>query len=241
VFLCIIVQECNQDGSLRSIYKGVVFIEDMANKQLVLDLDDPRSAAIAEVLQNASAKKVLGVLAEREMSESELSEALGVPMTTIGYTMKKLVEAGLVEIDSGILWSVKGKRIKKYRVVQKRIVIEPKRLVRGVIPTIVASGFLSLGVKWLLSKRTVGEVYSVGSSGGYDAAVGIAESGKMAVSEGVGVVAPSSIPSSGSGEIMTQTYQALSGMGNEWAWFLLGSLTGLLLYFVLSWRSSGKI
>ena len=86
----------------------------MSDSYFNVDLNDPRASAIAEVLSNKSCKAILALLAEQsEISEGEIAVKLGMPLNTVGYNMKKLVEAGFVEKSSGFFWSVKGKRVPK--------------------------------------------------------------------------------------------------------------------------------
>jgi len=121
----------------------------MAKKEINMDLDDPRIGKVAEIISNKTCKKILGVLAEeKEMSESEIASALGLPLNTVGYNVKKLVEAGLIEPVKGFLWSVKGKRIRKYRVANKRIVISPKmninKIVAGFVGALIFVGLVAM-------------------------------------------------------------------------------------------------
>ncbi|MEK6825474.1 MAG: beta-propeller domain-containing protein [Nanoarchaeota archaeon] len=112
----------------------------MSDKYLNIDLHDPRAAAIAEVLANKTCKKILDLLAEKEMSESDISNLLGIPLNTVGYNMKKLLESGLVVKTKTFFWSVKGKKIPTYRLANKKIVISPRRI--PVAPLALTCGLL---------------------------------------------------------------------------------------------------
>lgn len=118
----------------------------MSRSSLMIDLDDPRTRKIADVMANATCKKILSLLAERELSESELAVELRSPLNTINYNMKKLVAAGLVEQVRSLL-SVKGRAVKVYRVSQKNIVISPRTLTKGVLPAFIVALVATLGVK----------------------------------------------------------------------------------------------
>ncbi|MBI2631720.1 beta-propeller domain-containing protein [Candidatus Pacearchaeota archaeon] len=98
-------------------------------KYLNVDLNDPRSAAIAEVMTNKTCKKILDLIAEKEMSESDISSLLNIPLNTVGYNIKKLLDAGLIEKCKNFFWSVKGKKIPTYKLSNKKIIISPRRLV----------------------------------------------------------------------------------------------------------------
>src|SRR3989344_7017567 len=105
----------------------------MANNSIMIDLEDPQSGKIAEVLSNKTAKVILGLLAENEMSGSEVAAKLGAPLNTVTYNLKNLVDAGLVEKSKRFFWSSKGKRMELYKVSNKRIVISPRRMIKGII------------------------------------------------------------------------------------------------------------
>src|SRR3989344_1058718 len=115
----------------------------MTKSSIMIDLDDPRTEKIAEVISNKTSKKILGVLAEREMSETDISRALDLAMNTVNYNVKKLEEAGLIEKVKGFLWSEKGKRIHKYKVVDRRIVISPRSMIRGILPSVLITGIIA--------------------------------------------------------------------------------------------------
>ena len=95
-------------------------------------------------MSNKTCKKILGVLAEKEMSESEIASELGIALNTVGYNIKKLVSAGLIEKVGGFLWSVRGKRIHKYKLSNKKIVISPKVTMRAVVPIVVVLALLTV-------------------------------------------------------------------------------------------------
>ena len=80
----------------------------MNDKYLNIDLNDPRAGAIAEVMANNTCKKILEALAEKEMSVTEISQSLNMPLNTIDYNIKKLLSAGLIIPTKEFFWSVKG-------------------------------------------------------------------------------------------------------------------------------------
>ena len=80
----------------------------MAGRSVLIDLDDPRMGVLADVLANKSSKRILSLLAEAELSASEVALRLSMPLTTVDYNMKKLARAGLIEKTRSLL-SSKGK------------------------------------------------------------------------------------------------------------------------------------
>ena len=99
----------------------------MADKFILLGIDDKRSKDIAEVIGNPTCKKILNFLAdEKEASVTDISNALNVPLNTIDYNIKKLVNTGLVEKVKNFFWSTKGRKIEVYKIAKKHIIISPK-------------------------------------------------------------------------------------------------------------------
>ncbi len=215
----------------------------------MIDLNDPRTEKIADVISNESAKKILGALAEREMSESELSKELGIKMNTIGYNVKKLEDAGLIEKVKGFLWSVKGKRIHRYKVSDKRIIISPRTMSRGVLPAVIVSGIIALGIKIFVGVERAGDVgEEVVGEAGKAAAGEIGRAGVEEVGSVVGGVSTSSAPQIASGALetgassigVTSIHSAILNAPNSWAWFFIGALTALLVLVLWNWRKNDK-
>lgn len=211
----------------------------MAEKYISLDLNDPRAGKIGEVIGNESCKKILDLLAEREMNESEIAGELKMPLNSAEYNIKKLVEAGLIEETKKIFWSTRGKRIKSYRVVNKKIVITPSsKWLRGIIPAGIVAVLGAIGIKMFVD-NSVGQsaVNSVASVPNADMAASSA--GVSGVAEGVvssGMEKVAAIMPPRSGEIFGNA--AGAGLGSEaWAWFLLGALVVALIFIVWNWRS----
>ena len=87
----------------------------MANSSIMLDLNDPRSNKIADAISNKTAKRILALLSEKEMSGSAIAKKLKIPLNTVTYNMKKLVDSGLVDKSKKFFWSSKGKRMEIYK------------------------------------------------------------------------------------------------------------------------------
>jgi len=190
----------------------------------MLNLDDPRTARIGEVIGNKTSKRILSLLADKEMSESEIALELKLPLNTVGYNIKKLEESELIEKKKGFLWSSKGKRIHKYRVSNKIIVISPRKIFSGIIPSVLISGIIALLIKAYMGVQ-------IGVWNG-DETVMFADNSALKTGESV-----ANAGGSGVQEMANQgIYYVLNNAQNSWAWFFLGALTGLLVYIVWNWR-----
>ncbi len=114
------------------------------DKFILMNMDDERAKKVAEVIGNATCKKMIDYLAEtKEASEKDISDALNIPINTIEYNLKKLINAGLVEKTKNFFWSVKGKRIEMFKLAKKHIVISPKskrpdmNLLKTLVPVVL--------------------------------------------------------------------------------------------------------
>ncbi len=193
----------------------------------MIDLNDPRTEKIADVISNKTSKKILTLLADNELSESEIAKGIGAPMNTVGYNIKKLEGAGLIEKVKVFLWSVKGKRIHKYKIANKKIIISPRNIIRGVIPTILITGALALGIKIFVDNRV-----SRGLTENTSQNLQVAQ---KVMDEGVGGIA--SELAKVSENFGTPTIEIINIAQNVWLWFLAGALSALLIFMVLNlWR-----
>ena len=192
----------------------------MANS-IMIDLEDPMTEKIADVISNKTAKRILGLLAESELSESDLANSLGLPLNTVEYNIKKLEDVGLIEKVKGFLWSVKGKRIHRYKISNKKIVISPKRIIKGIVPAVLISGAIAFGIKiWIDNKIVV--------SGGEGAAEKVIEKSLAAVTDNSRAITSYGNVNVG---IIAQ---------NAWLWFFSGALVGLLIFLVWNLFRSSK-
>lgn len=213
----------------------------MTEKQVVIDLNDPRSIKIAEALANPTAKKILNLLAESEMSATDISNKLKIPLNTATYNLDNLTSSGLIEPTEKFLWSVKGKKINSYKLSNKRIVISPRAFsIKGIVPALLGTALVAVLVKYFTSLSSTlllqssnkvvdsvasgvaSEAASEVSLRAADYATGVAESAKM---------------------ISPYYYQPIIQSCSSqplWAWFLLGGLFAIL--FILIWNSfSNKV
>lgn len=192
----------------------------MTKSAIMIDLDDPRTAKIADVISNKTSKRILSALAEEELSESELAKKIELPLNTIGYNTKKLEEAGLIEKVKGFYWSEKGKKIYKYKVSNKRIIISPQSLLRGVIPALLASLIIALVIGVMFNAQQPIETKQTMISEKSGGAAGIASDSAEAYR-----ILPPQPPT-------PAPSKSFSGCNNAWAWFMLGALVAILIFLL---------
>ncbi|MGD9276818.1 MAG: helix-turn-helix domain-containing protein [Candidatus Pacearchaeota archaeon] len=200
----------------------------MANKFIMIDLNDEKSKNIANVLSNKTCKKILKVLSEvKELSEKDISDKLKLPINTIEYNLKKLLVSGLIEKTKNFFWSKKGKKIDLYRISNKSIVISPKTKklnskIKSFLGVGVISVIASLGVRqyFLIKQKNLlvsqDAMYSVTEKS-------LQTAGEMAAraSEGAGNLINFQIPV-------------------FWIWFLAGAIFALLILSIIKLKGGKK-
>lgn len=195
----------------------------MGNKYLMLDLNDPRSSKVAEVIANKTCKKILGLLAERELSETDISRELTLPINTVGYNIKNLLEAGLIEKTSNFFWSTRGKKINLYRVSNKKIVISPRSSNSFFISAVLGGlvlGLGKIGLNYLRFNSTAKLM-----SGASD------NSGSSLLSS---TRIEEALPAT------ANKFIELNYFHNVWIWILVGLLLGTASYFLFRKLKGGS-
>lgn len=190
----------------------------MADKFILFSLEDEKSKKLGEVISNPTCKKIVNLLAEKELSESDIARELGMHLNTVEYNLNKLMESGLIE-KAKHWWSVKGKKIDTYKVANKLIVISPKKnnvysKLKGIIPIVIISGILTALVAFY-SKLQEGVVYSAQKS-----ADRLAEAPAQATNVAAGA---------------SEVANAVSS-SPIWIWFLIGSLIAIIAFAIMNWK-----
>src|SRR3989344_665255 len=124
----------------------------MANKNfLLLSMEDTKIKTVSNVISNESCRKILDYLADKESSESEISEKLKLPISTVHYNLQQLMEAGLVSADE-FHYSKKGKEISHYKLANKYIIIAPKSTygIKEKLKSLLPVALISIGAAFVL-------------------------------------------------------------------------------------------
>jgi DNA-binding transcriptional ArsR family regulator len=185
-----------------------------------LDLSDSRIKQISEIIGNDTCKKILRLIAEEELTETDISVKLGIPLNTIDYNIKKLLNSGLIE-STKHWWSVKGKKIPSYRLSNKKIIISPRSFSsqKAVVSLLVITGFAGFAIKKLI-ETIEGENISASIKAEF------AQRADLSTAETSQCVGGASM-NCGAGS-------AGSWLANlaGWEWFLIGAWFGIILFFL---------
>jgi predicted transcriptional regulator len=93
---------------------------------LLVSLEESESKALAQVISNDTARKILDLLSKEESAtETDIGKKLKVPLSTVHYNLQALVKANLVQAEE-FHYSEKGKEVLHYSLANKLIIIAPK-------------------------------------------------------------------------------------------------------------------
>ncbi len=129
------------------------------------------TSVIGEVLRSKTCKRILEALKEGPKTETEISEGLKMPLSTVHYNIEKIMKAGLVNANS-FHYSKKGKEVKHYRLVKKKeIRLFNKTISISIILTIIAGisvavwHFTSIRSNSQLTEIAKNNIYTSSASG----------------------------------------------------------------------------
>ncbi len=200
----------------------------MEEKYILFSMEDERLKDLSEALSNRSCKKIINLLSEKELTETDIARELNVPLNTIDYNIKKLVSTGLIEKTSHF-WSIRGKKMPVYRLSNKKIIISPKKSIsiRSLLISIIGTGLIS----WIMreyslrksSKEIIVQETLLKSQDSIFSATAIEEGGR---------------------EIISNVTQI--GFFAPWQWFLFGAWLGIIIFFSITFfnerrSNNGKI
>ncbi|MBN2454844.1 winged helix-turn-helix transcriptional regulator [Candidatus Woesearchaeota archaeon] len=120
------------------------------NTFLLLSLEEDKAKKLSNVIGSDTCRKILDYLAKKEATETEISKELQLPLSTVHYNLKQLVDAGLVKAEE-FHYSEKGKEVNHYSIANKYIIIAPKtteslasklRKILPVVAIVSLAGFM---------------------------------------------------------------------------------------------------
>lgn len=207
----------------------------MTDKYLMLELNDARSGKIAEVMANKTCKKILSLIADKELSENDISKELKIPINTVDYNIKNLLDSGLIE-KAGHWWSVKGRRIETYKLANKKIIISTKSRTTGLIAGALIFGAFGFAFK------VFGNIFSVSKSVYSEGIINVPHENlvEKASSAGTSLASNNNIVYDNATNLISNSNISFSSLFNNVSiWVVVGALIGVLL--VISFRYSKKL
>jgi predicted transcriptional regulator len=185
----------------------------MNKKYILISMEDKKIKKLAEVLGNKTCKKIINLLAEKESSEKDIADSLNIPINTVEYNLKKLIQAEFIEKAKNFFWSKKGKKIDIYKLSNKSIIISQKSSqvsskLKSILPVAIFSGLCAVLLKYVFLLNQ--PLTRLGKD------VLLSEETKTVSLEAGNTffIQPSPI----------------------WVWFLAGALLAILIFAILNWR-----
>jgi len=203
------------------------------NHFMLISLEDSKSKSISEVLGSKTCKKIIGYLSEKkEASQKDLSDALTIPMNTLDYNIKKLLDSGFIQKRKNFFWSQKGKKIVMYELSNKSIVISPKKSpsqkFKSILPALILTVAGTFAV-WAYEKITYANQYARGNI----IAPAIDSSQNILMK---GVETTVSAPAATGVALDYTTTSAIPHATLIWPWFLAGALLMILIISIVNWK-----
>lgn len=122
-----------------------------SRKVRVLSPDDEQTRLIGKAIASETAGKILSSIGGREVTAMVLSDELHTPVSTVMYHLENLASAGLIEV-SRTRYSVKGREMKVYRLVDQVLIVSPKKYdLKSVLTRCATLLSLPLGIACILT------------------------------------------------------------------------------------------
>jgi DNA-binding transcriptional ArsR family regulator len=143
---------------VKYLKKGVLSINMAKEKFLLVSLKESKAKKLAQVISNETSRKILDHLAENEATESELAKKLRLPISTVHYNLKCLMDGGLVTVEE-FHYSEKGKEVNHYKLANKYIIIAPKSTygikerLKSVLPVALLTGATAGIIQFVQNSR----------------------------------------------------------------------------------------
>ena len=114
---------------------------------MLVSLKEDKAKKLAQVISNDTCRRILDSLSKNKATESELSEKLKIPISTVHYNLQQLLKSKLLTADE-FHYSKKGKEVIHYSLANKYIIIAPKedkdflKKIKDIFPAAIV-GFIS--------------------------------------------------------------------------------------------------
>ncbi len=195
------------------------------NNFLLVDLNDDKTKKLAETITSDTSRKILDYLTEKDDTESNISEKLALPISTVHYHLHKLMEAGLILVEQ-FHYSQKGKEINHYKLANKYIIIAPSKIsqlgIREKLRNIFPATLICIGIAGIIKTIDYFKTQTISASG-LLMQKSAAPLAKLPVKEAAQNFASDLVFESTSSVIKSPDLAL---------WFLIGSISAILIYLI---------
>jgi len=189
-------------------------------KFLMVSLEENKSKKLALAISSDTARKLLDRLTNGPATESALADELGIPISTVHYNLRNLIDSGLIKADE-FHYSDKGKEVNHYSLANKFIIIAPKMVqgmslrLRRAIPVLLV-GILGSGILYFVNRPVFSPSIPLMTK--------VADAGNV-LSEGASAPAAFSP--------VVSTFSLLSH--SAYLWFFVGIIIAVLANLLIDW------
>jgi len=221
---------------------------------LLVNLQEDQAKHLAQIVSNDSCRKILDYLSDKEnATETDISNSLAIPISTVHYNLQALVKGNLVEAEE-FHYSEKGKEVLHYNLANKFIIIAPKSTfgLKEKLRSILPVGAVCLGAAAILQWFQKFLPTSVGESAAQPlmAATPLATNAGESMVESVPLLAKGAVESvsydtaneivvEGVNQSFTSQVVEVVKEPSFWQssalWFLIGAVSALVLYLLFSY------
>jgi len=121
---------------------------------MLVSLNEEKAKKLAQVISNETCTKILKHFSSgKDGTETDIAKELGLPLSTVHYNLKQLVDAKLVVADE-YHYSEKGREVLHYRLANKYIIIAPEeekegflKKLKGLLPAAIVVAGVAVAMK----------------------------------------------------------------------------------------------
>ncbi|MBT5023017.1 helix-turn-helix transcriptional regulator [Candidatus Woesearchaeota archaeon] len=209
----------------------------MSKNFLLVSLNDKKARKLASAIKNPSCRKILDFLATKEdVTETQISKETKIPLSTVHYSMKQLIETKLVKSDE-YHYSSKGKEVNHYKLANKYVIIAPeehkkdiREKLKTIIPVVAIVGAVGLVFSFFTN--------SIGRIGSSIQASDMSESAKAFGAEPMAMQMENA-PVMANTAIQTVANSGVPGW-HYFGFFVLSAIFGVSVYLFVKWIRNRK-
>ncbi len=193
-----------------------------SNSFLLVSLEESKAKQLAQIVSNDVCRRILDYLAAKgkEATETEISKELRIPLSTVHYNLKQLLQSGIAKAEE-FHYSEKGREVLHYSLANKYIIIAPtatateglSNKLKRILPVVfvVAAAGVAIQLFSSLQQGTIGR----GFAAPYAAQRTLEQGVVQKAAEAPAIAA-----------------QAAQGSLNAAVWFVAGALFALVVYLI---------
>lgn len=218
---------------------------------MLISLKENKAKKLAQVINNDTCRLILDFLSrKKDSTESEIAKELKLPLSTVHYNLRHLVDSKLVHADE-FHYSEKGKEVNHYKLANKLIIIAPETADEGLkekLKAVWPLGLIALAATGVIHAFSSGFINKMfGKISAQTATFATDTARKIAVpatEEAVAAAAPVvETLAESAAEATPAVVQQTATLAQQTPiafWFLLGTISMILCYVVYAWIKTRK-